>query len=204
MKKPITFKQAFIIVITLHVAGYFGISKVSEYRKQMRLAKAERQAKFKQIASVEQNTKNDWPSVIADKVNTGKQMLEQATTNVQPIVTNVSKTLNETVTQIEKQTKNVNIDTQELSQQISRLVPQPNNTAVKQIPRTDNWVNNKPIQQKKTPSRPQTINKTTTEIVFTPNTGINNSQPIISQKIYTVDGVQYIETKKIISSMIAL
>lgn len=199
MKKAITFKQAFVVVICLHAAGYFGVTQISKYRKQLQQAKAERQIKFKQVADENDGGKNDWPAAVTTKITEGKQLLDKTIETVQPLVKDASVAIKATVNQIEKKAKSTNIVI-ENKKQVPRLVSQPPNANTKVVVATSTTKIRQPATNV---SQPTTIQRHT-QIVFAPESEtIHNSTPI-TQKIYTVDGVQYIETKKVISSMIAL
>jgi hypothetical protein len=217
LKKSLTFKQAFVVVLGLHAAGYFGITKWAEHKKQTQQARLERQTKWKQIT--DSYIKTDWP---IPTINDANKFLDDTKTAVQPTVNKVAEAFKEASSQIESKTKNIDVPVptkQELSkvaQDFLKAVqqqapPKPNPTPpLKKETTETRIVSSKPVpspsfvKQYTVPTikqqRPTTLHPQVTSLR-------NNApapRPIISQKIYTINGVQYIETKRVISSHISL
>lgn len=234
MTKPITFKQAFVIVICLHFVGFVGLTQWTNYRKQARL---ERQSKMKELTA-DASKAEDWP-----KIEEKQKFLsiEEIKKNVEPVVSSVTKTVSSVVEQTKKQinsSSNIIQIPKETQQTIQKLQTYSSEFTAKadstpKIKITSPNIVPKQIQQKNKPvlsehhdtkATEKTISKQLIAKQMTLNPELTHSippsvpqqtapvrryesrgsQPQEYRKTYNIDGVEYIETKRVISSKITL
>lgn len=114
MKKPLTFKQATIVVVALHVAGFIGITQYASYKAKLaRELRDEKKAELLSNRRLKQdwNNKNIKPTVVATVAskqlekpikdcdsNQIKEMLQQPETVARAAIDLINETVNEVKT----------------------------------------------------------------------------------------------------------
>lgn len=114
MKKPLTFKQATIVVVALHVAGFIGITQYASYKAKLaRELRDEKKAELLSNRRLKQdwNNKNIKPKVVATVAskqlekpikdcdsNQIKEMLQQPETVARAAIDLINETVNEVKT----------------------------------------------------------------------------------------------------------
>jgi hypothetical protein len=204
-QQSITFKQAFIIVICLHVAGYFGIAKLSEFRKQIRQSKPNQ--------TIAKSQPRQWPSA----TKAVDYFIMNTKTTAQPVVKNAEQILLTVTNKITNKTEPA-IELIIPPKKELAIMSQKFTKTVQQITKPT-LVSKKQLQTKTTPlaqkvpatfikmaslpkyQKPQI--KTTTKTTNTKQIVPQISYPM-SKEIYTVDGVDYIEIREIVSTHVTL
>ena len=155
-RESITFKQAFVIVIGLHVFCYLGITKWSEYKKEVLQTKAKLHTNKSQPVAI-RDTKNDWPSI----AQYNKELQNKVQVKTQPIIEEIETTLTDATTQLVKQTELIKTAITPKTKRIltsSSSVPK-DNTSVAQMTTKKKVDTAKTVPEKKSKQTPKLVEK---------------------------------------------